>query len=47
MNGIIRGINDKLENMVDNKILTEKYEMKSVVPFFYQREKDHRKIVKF
>ena len=47
MNGIIRGINDKLENMVDNKILTEKYEMKSVIPFFYQREKDHRKIVKF
>ena len=47
MNGIIRGINDKLENMVDKKILTEKYEMKSVIPTLYKKEREHRILVKF
>ena len=45
MNGIIRGINDKLENMVDNKILTEKYEMKSVIPTLYKREQYEKKYI--
>ena len=47
IDGIIRGINDKLEKMVDNKVLTEKYEMKSVIPTLYKKEREHRILVKF
>lgn len=41
--GIFRGINDKLEEFVDQKIATEKYAMKSIIPILYQTEKFYRK----
>lgn len=38
-NGIIKSINDKLEEFVDKKIADEKYAMKTTVPTYYSEEK--------
>lgn len=41
--GILRSINDKLEEYVDQKIAKEKYAMKTTIPIYYQRRKDKKK----
>ena len=42
-NWIFKSINDKLEQYVDNKVYTEKYDMKLTIPIYYQRWRDKRK----
>lgn len=42
-NGLLKSINDNLENFVDKKVEKEKYAMHLVVPTLFQREKDKKK----
>lgn len=41
--GLIKSLNDKLENFVDEKVKKEKYAMKTVIPTEYFTNKDYRK----
>jgi len=42
-NWMLKSVNDKLEEYVDQKIEKEKYAMKSTIPVYYQRRRDKRK----
>lgn len=42
-NGLLKSINDNLEDFVDKKVEKEKYAMHLVVPTLFEREKNKKK----
>ncbi len=46
-NGMIKSINDKLEEFVDKKVAQENYPMKTIVPYLYKKRQNIRRRILF
>ncbi len=46
-NGMIKSINDKLEEFVDKKVAQENYPMKTIVPYLYKKRQNTRRRILF